>query len=1470
METNYEVKPKKSLRPLKAGLLVLAMVCFVLGTFAQQVQTVKVASNQELLQALENPSTKALVFESSFQGYSIIDSPAVLNALKSKNGGGNRALDCVYFIQESDVCWEPDSLFNDTLWSFNYALAGNLDPFNCLCCPDTNTGTWSWNTTNPDKMPPPGSNLHFLNATNLHGMNFMVNLPGVYTLRYYWGLPFNSYVQTEYKFYDEFEIDLSAPDTCGLTTEVSMYIESYYREGNDTIRYYLVNECTGDSIDVLGPDLEDFSYIPPANTWQEADFLVTAPYHGVWKFCAHIYEIPGTDTVCLPVTECIYIDFSLEPMAYAGEDAEICEDLCYTLMGSTGIWEICSMSPNFYYTWMQISGPAQLTFVDANDDTTVVCRDSQVCSYGEYIIAFNVTNGECFDSDTVALRFYEQPTAQAGENAEYCFTEACFSMMGTAYSYCSDPITSTERYRKWTKIGGPAAVTFSDETDPHASVCPDEEADCIYGWYTFEWLEVNGTCEARDTVEITLYEPPIADAGEDAEYCLDREYSFSLWHTLAALPYTYCQETGFEEPYGYWSKCGGPGYVTFVDESDPFTAVHVSAFGCYCFEWHEVNGECESVDTVNVCWYEHPYLDTLDLYDSTCTELCYDLGVLGLVPYEYLPAPNVNYNVQYWTKIAGAGDPIFTSPTGIVPPESDPEAEVCVDEYGCYTFAFIQYNGDEDCADTAFAYLWFFENPVADAGDDAELCGNCYMMTAIPYSYVENECAPAEDQAAYWAWFSYIPPADPCPDDYYDLEYMPSFTVIGGEWDNPEAEICVEDSYCGIYHGMYGFEWIEHNGTCEERDTVWIDFNKKPDPLPLRGWYTPENFCSPYGNLRPLNQGINFEWCNDCYLTCLYPEDTVLKVCAESCISFSIDWPCMCEDMGSQVCDCGPIPGWTYEWSFTGPAGSFFEADPLWWDCDAECWRGSDQVNICFGECCDTARLYLTITTPEGCVTTEEWKFYVEHRPDATISGPEVAEVSSVFEYTIPEPQNPCYLYIWEVQHCGEIVYGQGTGTIGVHWTDYNVNGGWGLVYVEVHDTCTGCCATDSLWVKVYPTGTIGDDTLSGHVYYHNNIQTPLNGVELTLWNAGIPVATTTSFNDIEGGNGVGYYEFAGINGTTEFVITASYGAPWYGANATDALAVELKVVNSLPGSFVWDDLVAEAMDVNNSASITATDALWIKQRAINMIGYFPAGNWVFEVLSASAGDSPYDIMTLNAGDANRSNIPASMKEAPAIAMVTDGVMNVELGQEYELPIRIAESSTFGAITLTLGYNPALVEVVDVVTMEGMLSSIADGNVSIAWSSVNPMALAENDVVVTLKVKALSVTSASDELFTIGLGSEFADASAKVIEPVTLKTYGISTDPAAADYFLSANRPNPFSTSTFIEYTLPETGKVRLSVLDMLGQEIAVLVESTQSAGSYTVEFANPGLATGVYIYKITVDGESRDYVSTQRMVITH
>jgi hypothetical protein len=358
--------------------------------------------------------------------------------------------------------------------------------------------------------------------------------------------------------------------------------------------------------------------------------------------------------------------------------------------------------------------------------------------------------------------------------------------------------------------------------------------------------------------------------------------------------------------------------------------------------------------------------------------------------------------------------------------------------------------------------------------------------------------------------------------------------------------------------------------------------NKVPVEVPLEGCIMNDNCNGMFPDR--LDRDVANCGCVDCW----YPEDGVFTVCANTCGYMNIDWDCL---------GYPPIPGYTYEWSFIGPAGSSFNASPFYYDCECG-WQGSSQVYLCFGVCCDTASLYLTITSPEGCVTTEEWKFYVQHPPDATIVGPEVAEVGNVFEYSITDPENSCYLYTWDVQHCGEIVYGQGTGTIGVLWTDYNVNGGWGLISVAVYDTCTCCCSTDELLVKVYPQYTLGDASLSGHVYYHNAGTTPLDGVEIQLWNSGVPVMSTFSFNDIEGGNGVGYFEFPGINGSTNFGVTASYDALWYGANATDALAVQLEVIGALPVGFVFDNVVSEAMDVNNSNTISATDALWIKQRA--------------------------------------------------------------------------------------------------------------------------------------------------------------------------------------------------------------------------------------------------------------------------------
>jgi hypothetical protein len=86
----------------------------------------------------------------------------------------------------------------------------------------------------------------------------------------------------------------------------------------------------------------------------------------------------------------------------------------------------------------------------------------------------------------------------------------------------------------------------------------------------------------------------------------------------------------------------------------------------------------------------------------------------------------------------------------------------------------------------------------------------------------------------------------------------------------------------------------------------------------------------------------------------------------------------------------------------------------------------------------------------------------------------------------------------------------------------------------------------------------------------------------------------------------------------------------------------------------------------------------------------------------------------------------------------------------------------------------------------------------------------------------------------------------------------------ATSYALEQNYPNPFNPSTRIEFSVPVTSFVTLTVFNVLGQEVATLVSETLPAGNHRVVFDAAGLPSGAYIYKVTAG----DFVSTRKMVL--
>jgi len=90
-------------------------------------------------------------------------------------------------------------------------------------------------------------------------------------------------------------------------------------------------------------------------------------------------------------------------------------------------------------------------------------------------------------------------------------------------------------------------------------------------------------------------------------------------------------------------------------------------------------------------------------------------------------------------------------------------------------------------------------------------------------------------------------------------------------------------------------------------------------------------------------------------------------------------------------------------------------------------------------------------------------------------------------------------------------------------------------------------------------------------------------------------------------------------------------------------------------------------------------------------------------------------------------------------------------------------------------------------------------------------------------------------------------------------TIGIPTQ-----YELKQNYPNPFNPTTKIIYNIPNAGLVMLKVYDILGNELAVLVNENQKAGSYEINFDGSKLASGVYICKFN----SGNYSSSVKMLL--
>ncbi len=234
-------------------------------------------------------------------------------------------------------------------------------------------------------------------------------------------------------------------------------------------------------------------------------------------------------------------------------------------------------------------------------------------------------------------------------------------------------------------------------------------------------------------------------------------------------------------------------------------------------------------------------------------------------------------------------------------------------------------------------------------------------------------------------------------------------------------------------------------------------------------------------------------------------------------------------------------------------------------------------------------------------------------------------------------------------------------------------------------------------------------------------------------------------------------------------------------------------------------------------------------------------------VLTLEEGDTELETVFFNNQEPGNAGVQIIHNAAdPAAAMV----------DIYVNDTRVLDDFGFREATPFLGL-PSLVDI-DITVAPPGSNSVEDG---LATFTVNL------DPGIAYSVIAQGVLSPGDfaenpdgEAFTLIV--VLPDGTV-VIPPVATSATDDFTDQPQV-FTLDQNYPNPFNPTTQISYTLPQTENVTLRVFDMLGREVATLVNGEISAGVHTVSFDGSNLASGMYIYRL----QAGEFTQTRKMML--
>jgi hypothetical protein len=250
------------------------------------------------------------------------------------------------------------------------------------------------------------------------------------------------------------------------------------------------------------------------------------------------------------------------------------------------------------------------------------------------------------------------------------------------------------------------------------------------------------------------------------------------------------------------------------------------------------------------------------------------------------------------------------------------------------------------------------------------------------------------------------------------------------------------------------------------------------------------------------------------------------------------------------------------------------------------------------------------------------------------------------------------------------------------------------------------------------------------------------------------------------------------------------------------------------------------------------------------------------------------NLLGLTVGDVNGSYVPPPAKVAAgsSLSLSSSGIQKVSNKEAFDMPVLSTTDMTFGALSLKLTYPTDLVkfEGASGQKLDGLVSNEQNGVITLAWADMSggksPAQVKSNEAVVSLRFTPK--VKEGDVSVTLDASSELASEDGLVISAATLASPLAKLSDLPTVFALEQNYPNPFNPSTLIEYSLPKAGRVTLTIYNIMGQEVAKLVDGAQEAGVYKVQWNASNLASGMYIYRINVDHENGNFTASKRLML--